>query len=298
MSAYSIKDLEQLSGIKAHTIRIWEQRHNLFSPQRTDTNIRFYNEDDLKLILNISLLRNHGIKISKIVSMTSAQLHEEVFNVGSTEHTNEDQLNALTLAMLEMDETLFNTIFQSNQEKLGFEATMTEIIYPFFRKIGLLWTVNSIYPAQEHFITHLVRQKLIIETEKLDHSMSGPVFLLFLPEEELHELSLLYANYILRKRGFKTFYFGQSLPTRDLEEAFRAISPDYFFTILTSKPPSGSIQEYLNTLGEKFSSISVYVTGSQVVNQGLTFPNNLKLINQFSELEPILRELGILSLSK
>lgn len=298
MSVYSIKDLEHLSGIKAHTIRIWEQRHNLFSPQRTDTNIRFYNDEDLKLILNISLLKNNGMKISKIVNMTSAELHQEVMNVGGVKHSNEDQLNALTLAMLEMDENLFNSIVQLNQERIGFESTMTEIIYPFFRKIGLLWTVNSINPAQEHFITHLVRQRLVVETEKLSASQEGPVFMLFLPEDELHELSLLYANYILRDRGFKTFYLGQSLPLQDLEEAFHSISPDYLFTVLTSKPNHDILQEYLHALGKKFNSSSVYLTGSQVVGQGFTFPKNVKLINHFSELDPILSELGVLALSK
>lgn len=295
MSVYSIKDLEHLSGIKAHTIRIWEQRHNLFSPQRTDTNIRFYNEEDLKLILNISLLKNHGIKISKIVGMTSEELHENVVRISGEEHSYEEQLNTLTLAMLEMNEALFDRTIQSIQDRIGFEATMTETIYPFFRKIGLLWTVNSINPAQEHFITHLVRQKLIVETEKLTHHSSGPSFLLFLPEEELHELSLLYANYQLRKKGFKTYYFGQALPLRDLEEAFHSIGPSYLLTVLTSKPNKDRIQAFLSDLSEKFESSKVFITGSQVVNQGFMIPKNIHLINQFRDLNLILSELTSLS---
>ena len=151
MGIYSIKDLEHLSGIKAHTIRIWEQRHNLFTPQRTDTNIRFYSDEDLKLILNISLLKNHGIKISKIVKMKAEQLQQEVINLGETERLNEDQINALTVAMLDMNEELFNSVISSNQEKIGFEKTITDIIYPFFKKIGILWVSSSINPAQGTF---------------------------------------------------------------------------------------------------------------------------------------------------
>lgn len=292
MSVYSIKDLEHISGIKAHTIRIWEQRHNLFSPQRTDTNIRFYNEDDLKLILNISLLKKHGMKISKIVQLSSTELHEEVVRVGNSEHSNEDEINALTIAMLEMDEEFFNQTLKTNEEKIGFERTMTEIIYPFFRKIGILWIANSINPAQEHFITHLIRQRLIIETEKLKPSPDFPIFMLFLPEDELHEIGLLYANYILRERGFPTFYLGQSLPTKSLEEVYHGVNPRYLFTVLTSKPTVDKVQDYLKMMGTKFKSSEIFITGNQAVYQELQLPSNVTLIRQFEDLDIRLSEIN------
>lgn len=298
MAVYSIKDLEHLSGIKAHTIRIWEQRHQLFSPQRTDTNIRFYNEDDLKLILNISLLRNHGFKISKIVQMTRAEMHKEIINLSNGIHSYEDQLNSLTVAMLDMDEELFNSVIHLNVEKVGFEKTMTQIIYPFFRKIGILWLANSINPAQEHFITHLVRQKLIVETEKLRPDAKSPIFILFLPEEELHELGLLYANYILRERGFRTFYLGQTLPTKDLEEIYHAIAPEYLFTVLTSRPVANKLQDYVQDLSRKFKSSKVFITGSQAVENTMELPANVHLIKEFDELDEILQSLDISEINK
>ncbi|MEP5610820.1 MAG: MerR family transcriptional regulator, partial [Cyclobacteriaceae bacterium] len=210
MGIYSIKDLEHLSGIKAHTIRIWEQRHNLFSPQRTETNIRFYSDEDLKLILNISLLKNHGVKISKIVQMKTEQIQEQVIQLAADEFVNEDQVNALTVAMIDSNEELFHSVISANQKKIGFEKTFIDIIYPFFKKIGILWVSSSINPAQEHFISHLIRQRLIVETAQLEMASNAESFLLFLPEGELHEISLLFANYVLRARGYKTIYLGHA----------------------------------------------------------------------------------------
>lgn len=298
MSVYSIKDLEHLSGIKAHTIRIWEQRHKLFSPKRTDTNIRFYNEEDLRLILNISLLKNHGIKISKIVEMSSEQINEEVIALSQEEHSNEDQINALTLAMLELNEEFFNKTLKANEARIGFEKTMTEIIYPFFKKIGILWLANSINPAQEHFITHLVRQRIIVETEKLIVSSNAPRFLLFLPEDELHELGLLYANYILRLKGFQTYYLGQSLPINSLEEIYHHIDPKYLFTVLTSKPSGRTMKKYLDELHSKFKETTIFITGYQVVGQNIELKENFQLINQFDDLAPTIESLEPNSVSQ
>ena len=288
MSIYSIKDLEHLSGIKAHTIRIWEQRHNLFSPERTHTNIRFYSESDLKLILNIALLKNHGIKISKIVNMTSEQIREEVLRLGTEEQTNADQLNAMTVAMLDMDEKAFNSVIVANSEKIGFEKTMIDIIYPFFKKIGILWMSGSINPAHEHFISNLVRQRLIMETSSLkiaDHSKS---FILFLPEGELHEISLLFANYLIRAKGFFTLYLGQSVPTKDLEEVYHSLAPDYIFTVLTSKPTSDKVQSFIDDLSRRFRQSKVYVTGAQVVGQDVTLPENIEVISRLEDLAILL----------
>lgn len=288
MGVYSIKDLEHLSGIKAHTIRIWEQRHKLFSPQRTDTNIRFYNDEDLKLILNISLLKNHGVKISKIVQMKSEQIQQEVILLSSDEFLNEDQVNALTVAMLDMNEELFYSVISSNQKKLGFEKTVTDIIYPFFKKIGVLWVSSSINPAQEHFISHLVRQKLMIETAQLDVPAEAKSFLLFLPEGELHEISLLFANYLLRARGYKTLYLGQSVPLKDVEEIFHSVEPDYLFTVATSKPNQNKIGGFLKDLEKKFKKSKVFITGNQAIVTDLDFPENIHLITRFAELDELL----------
>ena len=284
MSVYSIKDLEHLSGIKAHTIRIWEQRYNLFSPQRTSTNIRYYNDDDLKLILNIATLKNFGIKISKIVAMPAEIIQEEVRKVGFKSESFEDQISALTLAMIDMDEDEFSSVLNLNITKIGFENTMMKIIYPFMRKIGVLWLTNSINPAQEHFITHLVRQKLIVATDALTPSIDGLLYILFLPEGELHELGLLFANFLLRSKGHRTIFFGQTVPLNAIEEVYHKLEPDYILTALTTTPDPSHVQKYVDKLGSKFKDSNVLITGNRIIGQDLSLSTNITVINQFEDL--------------
>lgn len=205
MSVYSIRDLEQLSGIKAHTLRIWEQRYNIVSPKRTDSNIRYYDDVDLKLILNISLLKDHGFKISHIAEMSEAEMKGEIIKITSKSNSSSEQVQALTLAMIELDEERFDKIISTNVLQLGFERTMMQIIYPFLVRVGVLWQTGAIHPAQEHFISNLIRQKLIvaIDGQVVKHNPNAKKFLLFLPEGELHELSLLFANYLVKSRNHK-----------------------------------------------------------------------------------------------
>ncbi|GAB4241505.1 MAG: MerR family transcriptional regulator [Ekhidna sp.] len=285
MSVYSIKDLEHLSGIKAHTIRIWEQRYKLFSPQRTATNIRFYNDEDLKLILNIATLRDHGHKISKIVNMPYDLMLQEIGNIGNEALTHNDQIHWLTIAMIDMDEKAFTNQLETSIEKIGFERTMMEVIYPFMRKIGVLWLTNSINPAQEHFISHLVRQKVITATDNLEIEEDNPLFLLFLPEGELHELGLLFANYLLRSRGVKTIFFGQTVPLDALEEVYHKFNPDFLLTAMTTTPESGEVQKFVNALGKKFNEANVLITGSRIIGNDISCPENVAVIHKFEDLE-------------
>lgn len=285
MSVYSIKDLEQLSGIKAHTIRIWEQRYELFSPQRTATNIRFYNEEDLKLILNISTLRNHGYKISKIVEMQSEELYTLVNKYTEERKTNADQIFALTRSMVEMNENAFSQTLDQNTEKYGFEQTMIEIMYPFMNRIGILWLTDAINPAQEHFITHLVKQKVMSATNELPLNENAPLFLLFLAEGELHELGLLLANYMLRVRGMKTVFFGQTVPINAIEEVYHQLNPDFILTSLTTTPELAEVQHYVDSLGSKFSDAHVFITGPRVVGQDIETSEGMSVLNSFKDLE-------------
>ena len=288
MSVYSIKDLEHLSGIKAHTIRIWEQRYNLFSPQRTATNIRFYNDDDLKLILNIAFLKNHGHKISKIVEMPDEAMFEEILKINRESKTYEDQINSLTITMIDLNEKLFVEILDQNIAKYGFEQAMMKVIYPFMRKIGILWLTNSINPAQEHFISHLVRQKLISATDKLEINEDEPLFLLFLPEGELHELGILFANYMLRSRGLNTIFFGQSVPLNALEEVYHKLNPQYILTAITTSPDPSQVQSYVDSLSKKFIDSKVIITGARIVGSDIKAAKNVQIINQFEDLELII----------
>lgn len=291
MSNYSIKDLEQLSGIKAHTLRVWEQRYNLLNPKRTDTNIRFYDDQDLKLILNVALLNDNGVKISKIASMASHEIREEVMKLTERTLTHDDQIHALTICMIEMDEERFDKILSTNIIKLGFEQTMMNIIYPFMSKIGVLWQTGAINPAQEHFISNLVRQKLIVAIDGQLSKGGGKKFLLFLPEGELHETSMLFASYLIKNKGHKVIYLGQSTPYEDLLSVFNLHHPEFLLTVITTSPSSEFVQEYLNSLSTSFPNAQILVTGYQVIGQDLIFPANVRLLNYIRDIKDFLEDL-------
>ncbi|MDF2156365.1 MerR family transcriptional regulator [Algoriphagus sp. CAU 1675] len=292
MSTYSIKDLEHLSGIKAHTLRIWEQRHNLLSPKRTETNIRYYDDDDLKLILNVALLNDNGFKISKIASMKPGEIQEEVMKLTERSLVHDDQINALTICMIEMDEERFEKILSSNILKLGFEQTMLNIIYPFMSKIGVLWQTGAINPAQEHFISNLVRQKLIVAIDgQISHS-DGKKFLLYLPEGELHEISLLFAAYLIKNQGHKVIYLGQSTPNEDLLAVYKLHHPDFLLTVITSSPSPEGVQAYINELAGQFENSRILLTGYQVIGQDLEMPSNVIQLNYIRDIKTMLDEIS------
>ncbi|WP_296702075.1 MerR family transcriptional regulator [Algoriphagus sp.] len=291
MSTYSIKDLEQLSGIKAHTLRIWEQRYDLLKPKRTESNIRYYDDDDLKLILNISLLYDNGFKISKIASMPSESIRAEVMNLTDRSLTHDDQVHALTICMIEMDEDRFDKILTTNIIKIGFEQTMLNIIYPFLSKIGLLWQTGAVNPAQEHFISNLVRQKLIVAIDGQISSGTGKKFLLFLPEGELHEISLLFATYLIKSKGHKVIYLGQSTPFKDVEVVYNLLEPDFILTVMTTLPGGKTAQEYIDLLSEKFIKSEIYVSGYQVVGQDLTMGPNVRQFTYIRDIKDVLEEM-------
>ncbi len=286
MSTYSIRDLEQLSGIKAHTLRIWEQRYTILTPDRTDTNIRTYGDEDLKRVLNISLLKDHGYKISEIAKFSTDELNREVVKISERQLSNPDQIQALTIAMLDLNEDRFEKIISTNILQAGFENTMINIIYPFLSRIGTLWVTGSIGPAQEHFITNLIRQKIIvaIDSQTSQPTSSGKTYILFLPEGEFHEISLLFAHFIIRSRCNKVVYLGQSLPFSELVFAHKLHQPDCIFSVLTTVPSNHEVQPFVNRLASAFPDTQILLTGYQVVGQDITSPDNTTIINQISEL--------------
>ncbi len=294
MANYSIKDLEHLSGIKAHTLRIWEQRYNLINPKRTDTNIRYYDQEDLKLVLNISLLKDNGYKISKIANMSKEELHKEVLIVSEKTTSFADQIYGLTLSMIDLDEQRFEKIIASNTLKIGFERTMLNIIYPFLSKIGIMWLTDSINPAQEHFISNLIRQKVIVAIDgqynEADQTDATQKYMLFLPEGELHELSLLFANYLIQARNNKVVYLGQNMPFHDLRAAYNVYKPDYLLTVITSRPGELSAQEYLDALCEEFPDAPILVSGSQVIGEDLELADNIQQISNPNQLVNFVEE--------
>ena len=292
MSIYSIRDLEQLSGIKAHTLRIWEQRYDILKPERTDTNIRTYDDKDLKLVLNIALLKEHGYKISEISKMESAEMSKEVMSISNKQLNYPDQIHALTISMLDLDEERFEKIVSTNTLQFGFENMMVNVIYPFLSRIGTLWITGSIGPAQEHFISNLIRQKLIVAIDGQLPSLrlGAKKYLMYLPEGEMHEISLLFGNYIVRSRQNKVIYLGQSLPFSELVFACALHKPDYIFSVITSVPGQDEIQRYVYKLAKEFPNIKILLTGHQVVGQDIDCPDNVEVITQIKQLMEIASE--------
>lgn len=286
MSNYSIKDLEQLSGIKAHTLRIWEQRYNIINPKRTDTNIRTYDDKDLKLVLNISLLKDHNYKISEIAKLSLEELSKEVLTISDKQLNYPDQIHALTIAMIDIDEERFEKIMSTNILQFGFENMMINIIYPFLSRIGTLWITGSIGPAQEHFITNLIRQKIVvaIDGQIIKPTSESKKYILYTPEGEFHEMQLLFANFILRARNNKVIYLGQSMPFSELEFICKHHKPDCLFTVITSTPGQDDIQQYINKLGNTFPDLKILLTGYQVIGQGLDLPKNTEVVSNVRQL--------------
>ena len=286
MSHYSIKDIEQLSGIKAHTLRIWEQRYDFIKPKRTDTNIRYYDDNDLKLVLNISLLKDNGHKISRICSMPREDMQDEVRQLMEKKMGFPEQIQSLTLAMLELDEERFEKTLSTNILQIGFERTMMNLIYPFFQRIGILWQTGAISAAQEHFISNLVRQKLTvaIDGQVLNHSNYYNTYLLYLPAGDLHEISLLFSAYIMRSRNNKVIYLGQDVPRPDLTNIYKDHNPDFLLTVLTSHPQEMDAQSYIYDLSESFVNSTILVSGYQVIGQDLDLPENVVIFNKLQDM--------------
>lgn len=298
MSTYSIKDLEQLSGIKAHTLRIWEQRYDLLQPKRTDTNIRYYDDDDLKLILNVALLNDNGFKISKISKMSAPEMREEVIRLTDRNLTHDDQIHALTICMVEMDEERLEKVLSTNILKFGFEQTMLNIVYPFLSKIGVLWQTGAINPGQEHFISNLIRQKLIVAIDGQVSKYTGKKFLLFLPESEMHEISLLFAAYIIKAKGHQVLYLGQNTPREDLKAVYRLHKPQYLVTVITTSPSQENVQAYLDELSGNFQDSEIVVSGYQIVGQDLNFPKNVRALHYIRQLRDFVEEINEIMVEK
>jgi MerR family transcriptional regulator, light-induced transcriptional regulator len=287
MSAgYSITDLEKLSGIKAHTLRIWEQRYNLINPQRSLTKIRKYNTEDLKFILNVAQLKDHGYKISKIAKFTPQQIQEAVMAISDKQMNFPDQIQAFTTAMLEFDESRFEHLLDVNIQKFGFESVMVNIIYPFLTRIGTLWVTGSIGPALEHFMTNLLRQKIVVATEKLPKVLKDnhKTFILYLPDGEYHEIGLQFAQYLIKSRKHRVIYFGQSLPKDDALFIFNNFKPDYVFTSITSSPDSNQIQKYIHWMEQNFLNTPILLTGYQVIYNPIITGPNTKIMGNVSDL--------------
>lgn len=287
MGKYLIRDIERLSNIKAHTLRVWEQRYGIITPKRSATNIRYYDDKDLQLVLNISFLNRNGLKISKISKMKPSEISDKVRKISASNLEFPNQVNALIIAMVNLDEERFEKIISTNTLQFGFEKTMLKIIYPFLSRIGILWQTGSINPAHEHFITSLIRQKLVvaIDGQIAPLNPNAKRYVLFLPEGELHELSLLFAAFLIKSRHNKVIYLGQNLPLKDLELILDLYKPDYLLSIITSCPSGTSLKRFLQKMKEMCKELQVILSGYQIVSNQELVPRNFTI---FKEIEGLI----------
>ena len=285
MTKFTIKDLENLSGIKAHTIRIWEQRYSFLKPSRTDTNIRYYSNEDLKAILNISILNRYGYKISHINRMSVSDVRARVAELNIADAPQERIVNELIQLMVDLDTAGFEKLIDKQITAAGIEKTIIRIIFPFFERIGILWQTGHINSAQEHLITNIIRQKLIVGIDQAKSLIKVKrSFLLFLPEGEHHELGLLLVYYLLKRKGAEVFYIGANVPLKDAQFVAEIKKPDFVYIHLTSISSGFNFQKFLTQVSEIISRSKIVVSGYVTHDYRKTLPKNVEFKHSLVEL--------------
>tara|TARA_B110000014_G_C20056628_1_gene549985 strand:- start:128 stop:1006 length:879 start_codon:yes stop_codon:yes gene_type:complete len=263
MSNYSIADLEKLSGIKSHTIRIWEKRYNLLLPDRTDTNIRTYDDKQLRKILNVSLLVDKGLKISKIAKMDMNEIADKVSFMTMTDDDYKSQINRLIIDSLEFNESGFKEIVNDLIKKIGFSNTFKNVLLPLLNKLGVLWTTGEIYPANEHFLSSLVTRKISSSIDQIEiNSLNKSTVLLFTPPWENHNFALLYAEFLFRQAGHKTVNIGLSISIESIEMCIKKINPSIIFTTFIVGQKQNKIQLFVDELWSNRNKSKLLIAGN------------------------------------
>ena len=294
-TTFSIKDLENLTGIKAHTIRIWEKRYNLLEPERTETNIRYYNLASLQMLLNVSFLNNNGYKISKIAKLKRESIPLLVKEISEKSGSKENSINAFKLSMLNFDQALFYNTYESLAKEKSFKDIFYNIFIPLLSEIGVLWQTDSINPAHEHFITTLIRQKILVNTELLQAkniNKTSKTFVLYLPDNEIHELGIMFINYEIIAKGYHSIFLGQSVPLNNLTDLLSFYQDITFISYFTVKPDKEDILHYLVELNEKVlknSGSQCWILGKQL--EEFDFKTLPKQITPFSTIESLVKKL-------
>ena len=295
-NSFSIKNLEHLSGIKAHTIRIWEKRYNLFEPERTDTNIRLYNLENLQKLLNVTLLYNNGYKISKIASFNSQEITENVHKLTINKNADDWSIGLFKLAMINFDQRLFTKTFNDLLDQFSFSEVFKNVFVPLMNELGVLWQTNSISPSHEHFITSLVKQKIHAMCEDLQQKSTRRTdrrFVLFLPDNEIHELGLLYLQYEVLNNGFQCVFLGQSVPIESLNNLVDIGEPITFITYFTIEPTQDKIKAYLNTFNSEIIEnidSELWILGYQVQFMSDEMPDKIR---KFKSIDDVIYALNV-----
>lgn len=289
--SFGIRDLENLSGIKAHTIRIWEKRYGLLNPERTETNIRTYSLQSLQKLLNVTLLYNNGYKISKIADIPEDQINQRVREIVAQNSVKSHAINAFKLAMINFDQSLFQKTYSGLLAEKSFREIFWEVFMPLLHELGLLWQSDTIGPAHEHFITHLIKQKIYTSSEKvqaLEPTKEDRVFVLFLPENEIHEIGLLFVNYELMLRGYKTIFLGQTIPLESLVDLKKYYRDILFLSYFTVTPTKDDLDQYFENFRDQLSgdgSCRLWVLGRQTehVNEA-NLPENIEIFHSIEQM--------------
>src|SRR6187431_785269 len=287
---FSINDLENLSGIKAHTIRIWEKRYNILQPMRTDTNIRLYSLSSLQKLLNITLLCDYGYKISKISTFTDEKIAEMIRDIISNKNSKNHAVSAFKMAMMGFDQELFSNTYNWLLEEKSFREIFHQVFIPLVEDIGLLWQTDTITPAHEHFISCLIIKKVLVNIEKIENErkvQSDKVYVLALPLNEIHELGLMYLHYEIISKGHKVIYLGESMPIGNLKEIKKYYSSIVYVSYFTVQPEMRLVNEYVSVMSSELlgDQSEIWLIGkmTQYIDQKL-LPVGVKVFNSIPDL--------------
>lgn len=290
MDSFAISDLQRFSGIKSHTIRMWEQRYNALQPERSEGNTRYYNSNQLRRLLNLVSLLHAGYKISEVSKMTDPQLNKLLIEVSKNSDTQSPQheyfISQMIRAGLEFNEEHLEKVFFSCMLRFGFKETYLKVLYPMLVRIGMMWATEQIPPAQEHFVSNIVRQKLLTGTDALPPSTSNDdLWILYLPEDEFHEIGLLFSNFLIRQSGKKVIYLGASTSFETLKAAIQVTKPTHLLFFITHHNDPELTQEYLTKLSKSFPAIDINFAGNGKLLSGISLNKKLNWIKSPDDLE-------------
>lgn len=290
MNRFSIRDIQNLTGIKAHTLRIWEQRHGIIVPKRTDTNIRYYDGDDLKKALRVALLNQHGYKISRIQNMGEQEIDKILKETVDRDFQFNNELNQLVETTIDMDIRRFEQLVDLHIENFGLEHAIEELLFKFMEKVGVLWMTNQLFPAQEHLISNVIIRKILLAIEHVhSHAVdTEPTYLLFLPEGEFHEIGLLYMHYMLIKERKNIIYLGANSPIDQVALVAKALKPDFLYTHITSVSNDFDLDKFLTKLSGIEYMKKIYISGSMIQRNKIThLPENIVFLSSSDEIKGI-----------
>jgi DNA-binding transcriptional MerR regulator len=289
---FSISDIEALIGIKAHTIRAWETRYNLVPPKRTPTNIRYYGEEELKMLLNVVALNENGYKISKIANMSYSQINNLVSQLKTDWNNDSMQMLHLSNATLSYNEKQFSDVLTGCVAEMGLIKTMDLVLYPFMKKVGMLWQTGTIDPSHEHFASNLIRDRLIVEIDKVETPVKTDAkrFILFLPETEMHETGLLFTRYLLKKCGHEMLYLGSEIPYADLKKVVESYKPDYAFITLTSLNLGKDVNKIIGKVMDNLE-VPLLVAGSLISEFDILVKDQLTPLKNVCDMVDFLEDL-------